>query len=96
MVLKNNFNWLNLSQLRIGAKPIKRKTKNNNKQTNDIAICLWNGWISVTLRSCLRIWFSDKETGVDIPDGLVTVCQQSIFTITLPVTTNLMLLDTIA
>lgn len=41
MVLKNNFNWLNLSQLkRIGAKPIKRKTKNNNKQTNDIAICL--------------------------------------------------------
>jgi len=35
MVLKNNFNWLNLSQLkRIGAKPIKRKTTTTtNKPT---------------------------------------------------------------
>ena len=42
----------------------------------------------------VRIWFSGRKTSVESPDGLATMRQRSISTVLLPVSNDLMLLDT--
>lgn len=96
MVLKNNFNWLNVRPWKRMRAKAQLKNKQRTLQDRSISVCLGSGYISCTLRSCLSGSGSVIGTHVLIVPMARPRCFSDPSPLFHSVTKDRMLLDTVS